>query len=53
MRCVIMEFPIIKQNSVVRMVQFQEMFQRARWLLLCILDIVDFHRGNVDSLLLG
>lgn len=52
MRCVIMEFPIIIQNSMVRMVQFQEMFQRARGLLLSILDLVDFHRRDVDSLLL-
>ena len=52
MWCMVMEFPIIVQNSMVRMVQLEKVLQRPAGLLLSILDIVGFDRWNINGLLL-
>lgn len=52
MWCMIMEFPLIIQNRIVRMVQFEQVLQRPRGLLLCAVDLMDLHRRDINHLLL-
>lgn len=44
MRGMIMKFSIIVQYGMVRMIQFQQMFQRARGLLMGCINFLDLHR---------
>jgi len=52
MRRMVMEFPIIVQNSVIRMVQLEKVLQRPAGLFLSVFDIVGFDRRNINDLLL-
>lgn len=48
----VMEFPVIIQNGIVGMIQFKQMLQRPRRLLLCVIEVVNLNRRDIDSLLL-
>lgn len=52
MRQVIMKFQVMKENSVVGMVQFKQMFQRPRFPFVLGLDIMNLNRLEFDGLYL-
>lgn len=47
-----MKFQVMKENRVVRMVQFKEMFQRSRFPFVLGLDIMNLNRLESDDLYL-
>lgn len=52
MRQVIMKFQVMKENSVVGMVQFKQMFQRPSCPFVLGLDIMNLNRLESDDLYL-
>lgn len=52
MRQVIMKFQVMKENSVIGMVQFKQMFQRPRFPFVLGLDIMNLNRLESDDLYL-
>lgn len=47
-----MKFQMMKENSVVGMVQFKQMFQRSRFPFMLGLDIMNLNRVESDDLYL-
>lgn len=47
-----MKFQVMKENSVVGMVQFKQMFQRPRFPFVLGLDIMNLNRLELDDLYL-